>query len=218
MTNSSKQRLVNSFNQVVTAVHNLKTDIATEGKKAFIAEQPEDVKELLNMLDSITSLRNSIDSVASIFKAYQIDLVTETHPSEFPLEQLVKGTKPITNYPIHCFFDIGSTENSINVRVESESEYILCAGSSLPITEGRDLNKSAICKRNSEKLNIITIDGVSDLLLVRDMEFKSANALLSFVTGKRVRNGEKQLFLANKPEITLEKYKRTQWLKEMDNT
>ena len=97
MTNSSKQRLVNSFNQVVTAVHNLKTDIATEGKKAFIAEQPEDVKELLNMLDSITSLRNSIDSVASIFKAYQIDLVTETHPSEFPLEQLVKGTKPITD-------------------------------------------------------------------------------------------------------------------------
>ena len=116
MTNSSKQRLVNSFNQVVTAVHNLKTDIATEGKKAFIAEQPEDVKELLNMLDSITSLRNSIDSVASIFKAYQIDLVTETHPSEFPLEQLVKGTKPITDYPIHCFFDIGSNENSINFK------------------------------------------------------------------------------------------------------
>lgn len=215
MNNVSKQKLVNSFNQVVTAVHNLKTDIATEGRKAFMAEKSADIQELLNILNSVTALRENIESVASIFKTYQIDLVTETHPSDFPLDNPMASENKQIEYPIRCFLNDDGTDRRVNVRMTNDSEFVLSAGSSFVIKNDRRNSRSF--KQNMKKLDITVNTDTTNVIVTRDIKFTSANSLLGFVTGSRVRNGNRQLVLADNPDMTLERYLRSLLLKVNDD-
>lgn len=205
INNASKQRLINSFNQVVASIHNLKADIASEGKKAFMDANELDIKELATLIGKVTELEHKLDKIAPSFKTYTLDIATETHPSEFPLASMTSmaegNNKEISSNNssevITCYFDKDKT--NITVRYKDNLNIKLCAGSSIEWKSGRPKeyeNRLKRLIRSDEVEIIIQDDGDRDTLIIkRDIGFKSLNALMSFVLCKKIRNADKLLTL-----------------------
>lgn len=218
MNNTSKQKLVTSFNQVVTAVHNLKIDIAAEGKKAFMQENMDDIKELSDILKNVVLLRESIETISPLFKTYQIDIVTEKHPSEFPLENTINNDEIKELFPITCFLDDTSNNRKVTCRVNGNDSYILCAGSSFNIEKDKVTSKNKRFNQlKDKKLSVTESDNTFEVIVTRDIEFTSINSLHGFIIGCRSRNASKQFIIADNPDMNLDKYIRSKWVKGNDN-
>lgn len=186
---------------MVAAIHNLRADIATEGKKAFMDGNESDIRELGCLVGKVAELEYRLDKIAPSFKTYALDIATETHPSEFPLADSTSesniGSKNIDS--VTCYYV--KDKNNIKVRYISDSDIKLCGGSSVEWRSARPKEYEKRLKHllSSNEIEIILQDdGNNDTLIIkRDIQFKSVNALMSFVLCKKVKNAAELLVISD---------------------
>ncbi len=204
---ASKQKLVRGFNQVLTSLHNLKADIANEGKKAFMNGTVQDISELANLMSKINDINIKVEKAASAFKTYELDIVTETHPSEFPLinspviqnkyenEAGSGDVKSEKEKMEHMVYRLDSDYCSIRcIYNPTDNSYYLAKNSTFKIvTDKLKSYKVRHLIKNGDIDLVCNVDDGSTYIVTRDIKFSSANSLCTFVLNKRVRNGSKLL-------------------------
>lgn len=210
ISNKQKSKLIASFNNVVTSVHNLRADIAAEGKKAFTECNTQDINELMQLLGKINEIAAKVDKAAPVFRSYSLDIATETHPAEFS-NSGVQAKEVINEYPVNCYIEHEGTR--FNITINATNKYALKAPCVVTFDKTK-LNKTNT-KRIANLLSLKLISIVDDcentqvIKVNEDVEFTSANALTSFILNKNVVNGEDLILLADGltlKEHTLEKY------------
>lgn len=212
MNNASKKKLVNSFSQVLVAIHNLSADISNEGKKAFTSGDTNSIRELANIVDRVKELETKADKISSVFKTYTLDLVTETHPSEFPLPMpddtfgesdnkisddinISRNTVDKNNEPNSIYY-IETDEYAVTFRKGINDKFILLSGSYFKwpsLVSKRIIDRLNRYRSNNIVKTQINDNKQIDITVEHDIEFKTIKSMLSFIVGKKVVNTDKYL-------------------------
>lgn len=82
ISNDTKEKLINSFNSLEAAAHNLKATIGNEGKRAFADGDTQDISELLVLMTKMNEIIGKINKIAPSFRTYRLDLATQSKPDE----------------------------------------------------------------------------------------------------------------------------------------
>lgn len=195
LNNQSKQKLINSFNSMMTSLYNLKTDIAAEGKKAFIECDTQSINELMVLMTKVNEISNKVDKLAPSFKTYTLDIVTDTHPAVFPIGNA--KSKISIKFPIKL--TIQAIGNNITCHAESESLFTIKPVQTFYLKQdglcSNTLKKLAKLS-STESITIINEKNNSQLVTInKEIKFKSANSLASFLLGKNIVNGNELLMV-----------------------
>lgn len=82
ISNDTKEKLINSFNSLEAAAHNLKATIGNEGKRAFADGDTQDISELLVLMTKMNEIIGKLNKIAPSFRTYRLDLATQSKPDE----------------------------------------------------------------------------------------------------------------------------------------
>lgn len=208
--NSSKQKLINSFNNVVIAVHNLRATIASEGKRAFIECDTNDINELMGLMSKVNEISNKLDKVAGPFKSYSLDIATDTHPSEFPIN-IREIHKSNSKDNIELF--INSLEGTkLQIKFNNQDTFTLTANQTF--TWNKVKLPKYVCRRLSKLLSTDSISLINEqnniqlLIINKEIKFKSANSLASFILCRNIDNGDELIHLTEDKDLKRYNFER----------
>lgn len=218
ISDQSKDKLINSFDSLTMAVHNMKACVASEGKRAFADGDTQAISELLVIMTKVNEVTSKINKLAPTFRSYRLDLATKNnHSSGYPIDiedntqvdKIVKCYIPLVESP-------ESNKQKVNCLVEilkqGEMKFTLKATQSISINTSNytaDMKKRFMKAISSGDIQIIDKPNESgdttNIVINRDIQFKSANSICSFVLCKRVKDGLNVIKVAedNSPISTL---------------
>lgn len=215
ISDQSKDKLINSFDSLTMAVHNMKACVASEGKRAFADGDTQAISELLVIMTKVNEVTSKINKLAPTFRSYRLDLATKNNNNSKSLE--IEDETQVDKI-VKCYIRLNSesedrTEQKITCLVEilkqGDIKFTLKATQVFSINTSNypsDTKKRFMRAISLGDIRVIgESDGMTSIVVNRDMQFKSANSICSFVLCKKVRDGLNLIKIAedNSPISTL---------------